>query len=158
MVDGCRAELDREAHPAALAELVAVHAHAEARGRAGLEDAAGLLGRERPALAERVDPARVRRARGQHLADDEVDVLVGAVGVLGRHHVGAEEGDLLGDLAGEPHEALLVDDREAVARLHLERRGALRVQLVTNPASRARSSSSVAARVAATVERMPPAS
>jgi len=81
------------------------------------------------ALAERVDPARVRRARRQHLADDEVDVRVGVVGVLGRHHVRAEEGDLVGDLAGEPHEALLIGDREAVARLDFERRGALRVQL-----------------------------
>ncbi len=91
MVDGCRAELDREAHAAALAELVAVHAHAEARGRAGLEDAAGLLGRERAALAERVDPARVRCAGVEHLADDEVDVRVGgAVGVVGERGVLAE--------------------------------------------------------------------
>ena len=82
VVDGCRAELDREAHAVALAELVAVHAHAEARGRAGLEHAARLLGRERAALAERVDPARVRRARREHLADDEVDVGVGAAAAV----------------------------------------------------------------------------
>ena len=125
--------------PLTVAELVAVHPHAEAGGRAGLEHASGLLGRERAALAERVDPARVRGARGEHLADDEVDVRVGgSVGVaverrvlaeLERHHVRAEERDLVGDLAGESHEALLVGDGEAVARLDLERRRALRVQL-----------------------------
>ena len=40
-----------------------------------------------------------------------------------------EEGHLVGDLAGETHEALLVGDAQAVARLDLERRRALGVQL-----------------------------
>ena len=45
----------------------------------------------------------------------------------------AEERDLVGDLAGEAHESLLIGDREAVARLDLERRRALGVQLGHEP-------------------------
>ena len=72
----------------ARAELVAVHAQAEARGAAGLEHRARLVGVEGAALAEDVDPARVRRAGGEHLAADELDVVVGAALVLGRERRG----------------------------------------------------------------------
>ena len=114
-----------------------MHAHAEARGRTGLEDAAGLLGRERAALAEGVDPSRVGFASREHLADHEVDVRIGTtsraavvtrIGELPGNHMRSEECDLVGDLVSQPHETLFVGDTQAVARLDLEGRGALRVQ------------------------------
>ena len=67
----------REPHAGARAELVRVDAQAEPRGGARLEHRARLVGVERALLAEHVDPARVRRARGEHLAADERDVVVG---------------------------------------------------------------------------------
>ena len=42
------------------------------------------------------------------VAADELDVLVAAVGVLGRHDVRPEERDLGGHLGGEPREPRLV--------------------------------------------------
>jgi hypothetical protein len=130
VVDGCRTELDREAHAVARAELIRVEPRRETRLDARTEDATGLVDREGTGLAEDVDPARVRRARGEHLTDDEIYIGVAIVGVLGRHDVRAEEGHLVGDLPGEAHETLLVGDAQAVAALDLEGRGALRVQLV----------------------------
>ena len=77
MVGRRGAELDAELHAGAGAELVGVDAQPEAGRAAGLEHRARLVGVERAALAEHVDPARVRRARGEHLAADERDVVVG---------------------------------------------------------------------------------
>ena len=106
MVDGCRAQRDCEPHALARAELIAVHPRPEPAGEPGLEDAAGLVGGERAPFAEHVDPARVRRARVEHRAADELDVVVAAVLELGGHDVGAEEGDLVGHLARERAGAL----------------------------------------------------
>ena len=108
VVDGCRAQRDGEPHAVAGAELVAVHARQQPARDARPRARARLSARERAALAEDVDPARVRRARVEHLAADEVDVVVAAVGELRRHDVRAEEGDLGRDLGGEPGEARLV--------------------------------------------------
>ncbi len=77
MVDRGGAELDREPHARARAELVAVHAQAEPGGAARLEHRARLLGVERAVLAEDVDPARVRRARRSMSPQHERDVVVG---------------------------------------------------------------------------------
>ena len=76
VVDARGAELDREPHAVGLAELGGVHPRTEPLRDAGLEDATALVHRERPALAEHVDPPRVGRARVEHLADHEVDVRV----------------------------------------------------------------------------------
>ena len=58
VVDRCGADLDRELHAWARAELIAVHPQSESGGPAGLQDhRAGLLDVEGPALAEDVDPA-----------------------------------------------------------------------------------------------------
>ena len=93
------------------------------------EDLACLVGAEGPSVAEDVDPPRVRRAGVEHLADDEGDVAVRVVGELSRHDVGAEVGGLLGDLAGQAQGPRLVDGRQAVAGLRLERGDATAVQL-----------------------------
>ena len=69
----------------------------EAASHAGAQDLARLVGVEGAAVAEHVDPARVRRAGVEHRPGDERDVGVGVVGELGRHDVGAEEGGLVGD-------------------------------------------------------------
>ena len=55
-------ELDGELHPGTVAELVGVEPQPEPGGAAGLQHGAALVGVERSALAERVDPTGVRRA------------------------------------------------------------------------------------------------
>ena len=87
---------------------------------AGLQHRARLVGVERALLAEHVDPARVRRAGVEHLAADQVDVVVGAALVLGGHHVRAEEGHVVGELAGDVAQPPLGLDVEPVARLDLD--------------------------------------
>ena len=109
-------------------------------------------------LAEHVDPAGVRRAGAQHRPGHQVDVLVAAAGVLLGHDVRPEERRLVGLLPGDPQRAGLVRDREPVAALDLDRGRALRPHLADAAASRARSWSSGAARVARTDVAMPPPS
>ena len=86
------------------------------------EDRAGLVAVERAALAEDVDPARVRRAGVEHLALHELDVGVGVV--LGRDHVCAQEGSLVGARRGDREAAALVGNGQPVAGLGLDGRGA----------------------------------
>ncbi len=87
-----------------------------------------------------------------------VDVAGRVVGVLGRHDVRAQERGLVGELPGHRQAARLVVDGEAVAGLDLDGGGALAASSpATSRATWAVSCSSVAARVAATVVRMPPA-
>ena len=85
------AQLHGELHARSRSELVGVHAQAQARPRAGGQDPPGLVAVEGAALAEHVDPFRVRRGGVQHRPGDQVDVVVGPVGVLGRDDVRAEE-------------------------------------------------------------------
>ena len=115
-----RAHLDRELDARPEAELVAVHAQAEARVAARLEHGARLVGVEGALLAEHVDPARVRPARVEHLAADELHVLVRAALVLGRHGVRSEEGHVVGQLGGDGARAALGLGLEPVAGLDLE--------------------------------------
>ena len=98
MVGGGAAQLDRQLHAGAGAELVGVQAEAEAGGPAGLEHGPALVGVEGALLAEGVDPAGVGGAGREHLAADQVDVVVGPALELGRDDVGAEEGGLVGQL------------------------------------------------------------
>ena len=62
MVGARRAEFDRQPHARTRAELVGVDPRAEPGGDAGPQHRRGLVGVERAALAEHVDPAGVRRA------------------------------------------------------------------------------------------------
>ena len=123
------AQLGGERHPAGAAQLVAVHAQAQARVGAGAQHPLRLLGVESALLAEDVDPAHVRGDRGEHLAGDQVDVVLGAAGELAGHQVGAEEGALvqltfLDQRGDQPRGLELVLGREAVAGLGLEGGGA----------------------------------
>ena len=61
-------QLDGELHARAGPELVGVQPQAEPGGPPGLQHVPALVGVERAALAERVDPAGVRRGGGEHLA------------------------------------------------------------------------------------------
>ncbi len=151
-----RAELDGDLHAGPVAELVGVDARLQALLDPGLQHGARLLAVERAPLAEDVDPARVRRARVEHLAAHEVDVVVGVV--PGRDDVGAEERGLGRVGPRDLQRAALVLDREAVARLALDRRGARSGAPRRRGGRRWRAArSSVAARVASTVVRIPPA-
>ena len=66
VVGGGGAELDRELHARAVAELVGVHARGQAALEAGGEDRARLVAVEGALLAEDVDPAGVGRAGVEH--------------------------------------------------------------------------------------------
>ena len=84
-----------ELHARAGAELVGVHARAPSPAACPAVRIARAWSRvEGAPLAEHVDPPGVRRGGGQHRPADQPDVVVGAVGVLGGHHVRAEEGGL----------------------------------------------------------------
>ena len=120
MVDRGGAELDRQPHPLPRPELVAVQAQAEPGGAARLEHRPALLGGEGAGLAEGVDPAAARRAGGEHLAADERHVGVGVGLELGRDDVGAEEGDVVGELRRHLAGLRFRGDVEAVARLDLD--------------------------------------
>ena len=127
MVDGDQAQLGGQPDAGAGAELVGVQPPSQAPGRPGGEDGAGLVLVERAALAEHVDPPGVRRGRLEHRAGDQGDVLV-RVAALG-DDVRAEERRLVGELPGDRQAARLVEDREPVAALDLDGRGALAAHL-----------------------------
>ena len=108
------------------------------RSSPGGQDRPGLVGVEGPAFAEDVDPAGQRGAGGEHGSGDQLDVggrvgLVGSVGAAAGDDVGAEEGRLLGELAGHRQAASLGVDVEAVAGLALERGHSGAQQLVGQP-------------------------
>jgi hypothetical protein len=115
-----RPHLDRELHPRTEAELVAVHAQAEARGAARLEHGARLVGVEGALLAEDVDPARERAAGIEHLAAHQLQVLVCARLILGRDGVSSEEGHVVGQLGRDGTGAALSLRLEPVPGLDLE--------------------------------------
>ena len=93
MVERARPELDREIERTDLGELVAVQAQREAVLARRLEIAPRLLDVERTALAEHVGGLGQPPLRdlGQDLVDAQLDVGVGALGVLG-HGVGGQAG------------------------------------------------------------------
>ena len=117
-------EFDRELHPRALAELVAVHAQAQPGVLACLQDPAGLILVEGALLAEDVGPPDVGADGGEHRPADEVRVLPG---IHSRgHQVRAEVGDLVRDAGCDAGGAGLVVHVQAVAGLGLQIGGALR--------------------------------
>ena len=125
VVDGPRAQLDRERDRTRLRELVAVQAQREPRVAAGRQVAACLRRVERPALEEDVRGLRELSRLRQHLVDEELDVRLGAgVRELGRDRVRAEPGR---DAARVHDRAQLRELRvvvEPVAGLRLEGRRA----------------------------------
>ena len=83
---------------------------------AGEQDGAGLVlgeGIRAVRFAEDVDPSGVRVGLGEHRTGHQVDVCVAAGAVLGRDDVAAEEGDLVGHLAGEAQQSGLGGRRRA---------------------------------------------
>ncbi len=124
MVDGACSKLDRERDRPGLGELVTVKPQLEPVVAGGFEIPPRLDGVEGAALEEHVGGLGDRRGVGEHVGDQPVDVLVGAV-ALGRHGVRAEErrdAALRHDRAQGCQLGLVV---EPVARLRLERRRAL---------------------------------
>ena len=123
MVDARGAQLDREAHPRTVAELVAVHSKAKTGiPTCGQHDPRLVLGEgvRTVRLTEHVDPAGVRSAGREHLTGDQLDVLGATVGKLRRHHVGAEKRCLGGELGCDTQRPRLVLDAESVAALDLD--------------------------------------
>ena len=136
-------------------ELVAVEAQREPGVAARLEVAARLRRVERAALEEDVRRLGEPRRFRQHLGEREVEVGVGVV-ELGRDRVGAEPGR---DAAGGADRAERRELRvavEPVAGLRLERGRPVRAASSRVPSTRRASAVLAAARVARTVERIPP--
>ena len=129
-----RAELDREQDALTRAELAGVDPGDQPARLAGRQHRAGLVDAERAALAEHVDPARVRRAGVEHRAAHQVHVRSGVTLELGRDHVRAEVGHLVRGLGRQGHRPRLVLDRQPVPGLALEGGGALREHLRRQPA------------------------
>ena len=163
MIGRERAMLGGEPGAVQVRELVGMQLDRQ-RGRPrGGKYARGLLRRERDALAERIDRIRqaLTRDRRDHGAD-LVDVALLVAVRFRRQRVRTEEaGDdidvaLLGQPAGGAQHPHLGGEVEAIARLDLDRGDALRQQPVEPRQACATRSSSLAARVALTVERMPP--
>ena len=135
MVDRDEAELAGQLHAPAVRQLVGVEASAQAAVGPGGEDGSRLVDVEGAVLAEHVDPPGVRCGRREHGAGDEVDVVLGG-GVsleLDGDDVGAEEGRVLGELAGHREAARLVVDRQPVSALDLDGGGALGPHLGDEP-------------------------
>ena len=114
MVDGEQAELRGQPDAGPGTELVGVQPSLQPGGPTRLEDGARLVAVEGAALAERVDPPRVRAGGLEHRAGDQVDVG-GRVGAVG-DDVRAEEGGLVGELAGDREAAGLVLGRSGRSR------------------------------------------
>src|SRR6185312_11026444 len=118
-----------ELHATGDGELTGVQASTQALRPTRGEDGPGLVDVERSTLAERIDPARVRGARGEHGPRDEVDVSCGVARELRRHDVRAQIGRLVREVPRDAELALLLGDGEPVAALDLNRGGALRAHL-----------------------------
>ncbi len=114
-------EFDRQLDAGAESELVGVQAGTQPCLRGGGEDRPALVGVERPDLTERVGERAVRRRRREHLAAHQRHVVVGAAGELGRHDVRPEQRGVRRRRGGDFEQSRLVGDREAVARLDLDR-------------------------------------
>src|SRR5258706_469932 len=84
----------REQHAGPGGQLVRVDPRAQPGPDAGREDRPRLVGVEGAPLAEGVDPGRVWRGGGEHLATDQIHVAVRVAPL--RYEVGAEVGGLAG--------------------------------------------------------------
>ena len=124
MIDGARAQLDRERDRPRLRELIPVEPQREARVPAGFEVPPRLGRVEGAALEEHVACFGEQRRSRQNLVEEEVEIRVG-VAELGRHGMRAKPGR---DAARCPDCAELCElgvAIEPIARLRLEGRRAM---------------------------------
>ena len=110
VVDGRAAELDGQLHARARPNWLACRRRPSPAARPASQHGAALVGVERAALAEGVDPAGVRRAGGEHRAADERRRSRRHGRRTRRHDVGAEERRLRRELGGDAQAACLVVD------------------------------------------------
>ena len=83
--------VDRQLHTRAGTELVAVKAEAEARITSGFEHGTTLIGIECAGFAKGVNPLGVRGRTFEHLAANEIDVVVGPPLELVGQQMGSHE-------------------------------------------------------------------
>src|SRR5579863_6263209 len=81
-------------------ELVGVDPGLEAAAGAGPQHFGGLVSVKSPSITKNVHPLGKGGAAVKHLRAHEAYVGVSIAGILGRHHVGPEEGDLGSTFAG----------------------------------------------------------
>ena len=153
---GCT-DLAGDLHARTLAELVGMHARLQPDRLTRKEDLPRLIGIERAPLTEDIDPFAVRAGLLEHRSGHEIDIGRRVVGILRRHHMCAEEGRLVGEVARDRQRPRLIADRQPVATLDLDGRGALSQHLGDQPRDVGGQGLVAGARVAATVVRIPPA-
>ena len=93
VIGGARANVGRDGRSAAGGELVGVQTRLQARALARHQDRPRLVRREHARFAEDVAPLReaARRYCGNHLLDDQLDVVAAPRAVLRRDLVGAQK-------------------------------------------------------------------
>ncbi len=157
MIDRPRTELDREPDRTQLRELIAVQPELEPGTTTGREIFTRLSDVERTALDKDIGRLRKPRSFRQDLTHQELDVRISSLPLeLRRKCVRTEPG---GNATCVAHDAELSElglAIEPVPRLRLERRRPGPVIQSRWRARAARKPTSPAARVARTVERMPP--
>ena len=121
VVDGSRAELDRQSDRSRLGELIAVESQRQAGRGTRLQVPTCLRSVERSSFEEDVGRFGERRGLWQDIRDQELDVRV-CVGELGRHRVRAEPGGNAARSTYCPELRKLRVVVEPVAGLRLERR------------------------------------
>ena len=164
MVGGQRRVFGGERGAALVGQLLGVQLDWQARPPRGLEHAADLFARERDALAKAVDGVDQSFAceRRQHFVGDGGDVAGAVFGEFRRQGVSAQESRRdfdfarFGKAARDAQRFAFGREIETIARLDLDRPDALGDQRIEPRQVWRKSSSSLAARVAFSVERIPP--
>ena len=136
MIGGERADLARQLRRTRWSELVGVKAGAHSVIARGFENAPRLRGRVHAALAEHIrEPGQLLRGdRGNHFADQQIDVALAIVPVLGWKLVRAQErgyhfdGMSVGAARQGAKLLELVLGGKTVARFRFDRRGPLKMQ------------------------------
>ena len=164
VIDGKCAIARREHRAAEIGQLLGMELDGEPKRFRGLEDLLRLFDRKGDAFAEAVD--RIGEAcfmdGWQGLLRNKPHIAGAVVAVFRREGMGAEKGrghldrQAATEFARHFQHLELGFDIEPVARLDLDRGDALGEEVFQPSRAEARSSASLAARVAFTVERMPP--
>ncbi len=122
--------LHRELRARPVSQLVGVHPRPETRLASGLQHRPRLVDVEGALLAEHVDPPRAASACVEHRSAHEVDVGVGATGVLRGQGMSSEKRHVVGDAGSELDETPFVLDIQPIAGLHLDMRRSCSERLV----------------------------
>ena len=147
-----------------IAKLLGMKLDPEAVVVRRLEHARDLVG-VKPIPSQKASTALARpasAAAGHHRFDRQPDIILAAVAELRRQRVERQKGAFdphllaVAERLGGAQHLQLAFDIEPVTRLDLDRRHALPRHRLRRGSDCSTSSSSVAARVARTVERMPP--